>query len=130
MLAASYVADAQESGHVVGQVNIAELEFPLLCSQQDWEKDIVPASLKPAQDDIVWAEHLVFFFPLWLGDMPAKLNGFLEQVARPGFAFTREAGGSPWGTKALTGRTARPTASNHLSEILGYVGIAPLLGSA
>ena len=34
-----------------------------------------------------WAQHLVFFFPLWLGDMPALLKGFLEQVARPGFAF-------------------------------------------
>ncbi len=112
------------------QINIAEIDFPLLCSQQDWEKGVVPASLKSAQDDIAWAKHIVLFFPLWLGDMPAKLKGFLEQVARPGFAFTREEGGNPWGKKALTGRTARPTASNHLSEILGYVGIAPLLGSA
>ena len=31
--------------------------------------------------------YLVLFFPLWLGDMPALLKGFLEQVARPGFAF-------------------------------------------
>ena len=48
-LGASYVAGAEESGHVVRQINVAELEFPLLCSQKDWEKDIVPASLKPAR---------------------------------------------------------------------------------
>ena len=143
-LAASYGAGAEESGHVVRQINIAEIDFPLLCTQKDWEKGIVPASLKPAQDDIAWAEHIVFFFPLWLGDMPAKLKGFLEQVARPGFAFTREEGGSPWGKKALTGRSARVVVTMGMPalvyrwyfrahsvkslerNILGFVGIAPV----
>ena len=37
---------------------------------------------KPAQADIGWAQHIVLFFPLWLGDMPAVLKAFLEQVAR------------------------------------------------
>ena len=36
-----------------------------------------------------WAEHLVFLFPLWLGDMPAVLKGFLEQLMRPGFGRRR-----------------------------------------
>lgn len=143
-LAASYVAGAEESGHVVRQINIAAIDFQLLCSQKDWEKGIVPASLKPAQDDIAWAEHIVFFFPLWLGDMPAKLKGFLEQVARPGFAFTREEGGNPWGKKALTGRSARVVVTMGMPalvyrwyfrahsvkslerNILGFVGIAPI----
>ena len=48
-LAASYVAGAEESGHVVRQINIAAIDFQLLCSQKDWEKDIVPARLKPAR---------------------------------------------------------------------------------
>ena len=107
-------------------------------------KGLVPASLKPAQEDIAWAEHIVFFFPLWLGDMPAVLKGFLEQVARPGFAFTREEGGSPWGNKALTGRSARVVVTMGMPaivyrwyfrahsvkslerNILGFVGIAPV----
>ena len=83
-LASSYASGAEKAGHLVRHVNLAELDFPLLRSQQDREKGAVPASLKPSQDDIGWAEHIVFFFPLWLGDMPALLKGFLEQVARPG----------------------------------------------
>ena len=59
-----------------------------------------------AQTDIAWAQHIVLFFPLWLGDMPAMLKGFLEQVARPGFAFTQDAA-NPFGQKKLTGRSAR-----------------------
>ena len=143
-LASSYRAGAEEAGYLVRQINVAELDFPLLRSQHEWEKGVLPASLEPAQVDIAWAQHLVFFFPLWLGDMPALLKGFLEQVARPGFAFTREAGGSPWGKKALTGRSARVVVTMGMPalvyrwyfrahsikslerNVLGFVGIAPV----
>ena len=143
-LASSYANGAEKAGNLVRRVNLAELDFPLLRSQQDWEKGAVPASLKPAQDDIGWAEHIVFFFPLWLGDMPALLKGFLEQVARPGFAFTREEGGNPFGKKGLTGRSARVVVTMGMPalvyrwyfrahsvkslerNILGFVGIAPV----
>ena len=143
-LAASYATGAAAAGHAVRHVVLAELEFPLLRSQQDWEEGSVPASLKPAQDDIGWAEHLIFFFPLWLGDMPALLKGFLEQVARPGFAILRDKGGNPWGTKGLTGRSARVVVTMAMPSlvcrwyfrahsvkslernILGFVGIAPV----
>ena len=143
-LASSYASGAEKAGHLVRRVNLAELDFPLLRSQQEWEKGAVPASLKLAQDDIGWAEHIVFFFPLWLGDMPALLKGFLEQVARPGFAFTREEGGNPFGKKGLTGRSARVVVTMGMPalvyrwyfrahsvkslerNILGFVGIAPV----
>jgi putative NADPH-quinone reductase len=143
-LAASYAKGAEAAGHTVRQVNLATLDFPLLKSQHEWEEGSVPASLKPAQDDIAWAEHLVFFFPLWLGDMPALLKGFLEQVARPGFAILPDAGGNPWGKKGLTGRSARLVVTMAMPalvyrwyfrahsvkslerNVLGYVGIAPV----
>lgn len=143
-LADSYANGAADAGHSLRRITPAEINFPLLRSQKEWEKGLVPASLKPAQDDIAWAEHIVFFFPLWLGDMPAVLKGFLEQVARPGFAFTREEGGNPWGNKALTGRSARVVVTMGMPaivyrwyfrahsvkslerNILGFVGIAPV----
>ena len=143
-LASSYSTGAESAGHTVRHINIAKLDFPLLRSQQAWQKGSIPDSLKPAQEDIAWAEHIVFFFPLWLGDMPALLKGFLEQVARPGFAFTYEKGGSPWGKKALTGRSARVVVTMGMPalvyrwyfrahsvkslerNILGFVGIAPV----
>ncbi|UUZ68303.1 NAD(P)H-dependent oxidoreductase [Polaromonas sp. P2-4] len=91
-LAASYATGAHEASHMVRWLNVAELDFPLLRSQKAWEEGELPTGLQQVQDDIRWAEHIVLFFPLWLGDMPALLKGFLEQVARPGFAFEREAG--------------------------------------
>ena len=106
-----------------------------------WQR--CPPALKPAQDDIDWAQHLVVFFPLWLGDMPALLKGFLEQVARPGFAFHDDGNGG-FGKKGLSGRSARVVVTMGMPalvyryffrahsvkslerNVLGFVGIAPV----
>ena len=105
-LAQAYADGAHAAGREVRIVDVARLDFPLLRTQKEWTEGEVPASLRPAQDAIRWADHLVFFFPLWLGDMPALLKGFLEQVARRGFAF-EPVEGNPLGRKLLTGRSAR-----------------------
>ena len=75
--------------------------------------------------------------------MPALLKGFLEQVARPGFAFKSE-GANPFGQKALSGRSARVVVTMGMPallyrwyfrahsvkslerNILGFVGIGPI----
>ena len=142
-LADAYAQGAQVGGHEVRRVAVGQLDFPILRSQQAWEAGSLPPSLAQAQADIAWAQHLVLFFPLWLGDMPALLKAFLEQVARPGFAFHAE-GGNPYAKKGLTGRSARVVVTmgmpalvyrwfyrahsvkNLERNILGFVGIAPV----
>lgn len=139
----AYAEGAVDAGHQVRHVNVAALDFPLLRSQQEWEHGRIPECLKSAQSDIHWAEHIVFFFPLWLGDMPALLKGFLEQVARPDFAFLSD-GSNPFAQKGLTGRSARVVVTMGMPalvyrwyfrahslkslerNILGFVGIAPV----
>jgi putative NADPH-quinone reductase len=142
-LADAYAVGAAAAGHEVRRVAIATLDFPLLRTAQDWQHGTVPPTLQGAQDDIAWAQHVVIFFPLWLGDMPALLKGFLEQVARPGFAFGPE-GGNPFGRKGLKGRSARVVVTMGMPalvyrwyfrahslkslerNILGFVGFAPI----
>lgn len=141
-LADAYAEAAQRAGHAVRTVAIAELEFPLLRSKQEWEHGALPPALAPVQEAVAWAEHLVFFFPLWLGGMPALLKGFLEQVARPGFALSKTESGLP--KKLLGGRSARLVVTMGMPalvyrwvfrahsvkalerNILGFVGIAPV----
>jgi len=142
-LADRYVEGASSAGHSVRTVEIAGLDFPVLRSKHDWEAGSLPADLTEARDAIGWAEHLVFFFPLWLGDMPALLKAFLEQVARPGFAFALPSDGG-MGQKLLGGRSARVVVTMGMPalvyrwyfrahsvkslerNILGFVGIAPI----
>jgi putative NADPH-quinone reductase len=104
-LADSYTAGATAGGHEVRQITVAELEFPLLRTQEDFEKGVPPASIRTAQETLAWAEHWVIIYPLWLGDLPALLKGFFEQIGRPGFAFRYRAKGFP--EKLMTGRSAR-----------------------
>ena len=75
--------------------------------------------------------------------MPALLKGFLEQVARPGFAFHDDGNGG-FGKKGLSGRSARVVVTMGMPalvyryyfrahslrslerNVLGFVGIAPV----
>lgn len=74
--------------------------------------------------------------------MPALLKGFLEQIARPGFALSNSNGGVP--KKLLSGRSARLVVTMGMPatvyrwlfrahsikalerNILGFIGIAPI----
>lgn len=142
-LMAAYVQGAATAGHETRLIEVAKLDFPLLPSKQEWEQGETPPSIAAAQQTIAWAEHLVFCYPLWLGGMPAVLKGFLEQVARPGFAFSTPAAGKTW-HKLLTGKSARIVVTMGMPapvyrwyfgahslkslerNILGFVGIAPI----
>lgn len=104
-LAAAYAHGATHSGHQTRVITIAALDFPVLRSQQDWMHGTLPVPLENARDAIEWAQHLVIIYPLWLGDVPAYLKAFLEQVARPGIAFT-PGSGTPVAGK-LKGKSAR-----------------------
>ncbi|MES2758899.1 MAG: NAD(P)H-dependent oxidoreductase [Pseudomonadota bacterium] len=138
----AYAKGAAEGGHELRRIDIGTLDFPLLKSQDEWEHGALPPSLRQSQEDILWSQHMVFFFPLWLGDMPALLKGFLEQVERPGFAFAGDSGHPS--RKALKGRSARLVVTMGMPafvyrlffrahsvkslrrNVLGFVGIGPV----
>ena len=104
--AAAYCDGAAVAGHEVRRIDLAGFAFPMLQSQDAFESGPVPEELDIAVKDSVWAQHLVFIFPLWLGTMPALMKAFLEQVMRPGIAFDYARPGSPAKT-LLKGRSAR-----------------------
>jgi putative NADPH-quinone reductase len=142
-LARHYMLAAGAAGHEVRLIEIAKIDFPLLHSQREWETGYLPGDLSEAQEAIAWAQHLVIFFPLWLGTMPALLKAFLEQVLRPGFAFDRKTPEDPW-RASLSGKSARLVVTMGMPaplyrwyyfahglrgmerEILGFCGIGPI----
>jgi len=142
-LAAAYERGARSAGHQVRTIDVAQLEFPLLRSNRDWEEGPVPPSIAAAQQDLLWAQHVVLFFPLWVADMPALLKGFVEQLARPGFAFRRK-DDDPFGQNVLEGRSARVVVTMGMpafvykfvyhehalraleDDVLGFIGFKPV----
>lgn len=93
-LAKAYIKGAKSSGHTVKIIDIAQIEFPILRTQDDFDNGEPPNAIKEAQEAISSAQHLVIIYPLWLGSMPAYLKAFFEQTFRPGFAATKSAGGN------------------------------------
>lgn len=102
-LADAYADSAAEAGHQVARLDVATLGIPPLRSAVAWEEEAGDA-VQAAQQTIAAAEHVVLLYPLWLGDIPAALKAFFEQVMRPGFAFPRGAEGLDTGL--LKGRSA------------------------
>ena len=102
-LADAYSDGAGLSGHEVRRLELATMDIPFLRSRAEWTDGTPVPEIAAAQEAILWADHIVFFYPLWLGDVPALLKAFLEQVARPGFALSQGTMPKP----LLKGRSAR-----------------------
>lgn len=106
-LAEAYGRGAGGAGHEVRRIDLAEIDVPLLRSREEFEAGAVPQSLVEVREAVLWAEHVVFIFPLWLGTMPALLKAFLEQIMRPGTAFDYPTGNERFVKTLLNGRSAR-----------------------
>jgi putative NADPH-quinone reductase len=106
VLADKYASAASSAGHQVKQVIVADLALPILTSKKDFDNNEPNESVQAVQNDFRWADHVVVVYPIWLGDMPALLKGFFEQVFRPGFAFSEVTPGTDY-KKLMAGKSAR-----------------------
>ena len=105
-LAESYKMGAYKSSANVKLIHLIDLKFnPILTFGYRKISELEP-DLVQIQEDILWANHLVFVYPNWWSTFPALLKGFIDRVFVPGFAFKyRE--NSPFWDKLLKGKTAR-----------------------
>ncbi len=142
-LTRAYIRGAEDKGATVKEVWIGKLNFnPNLQygyqKRMDWEPDLVDAWEK-----IQWADHLVWFHPVWWGGFPAIMKGFIDRLFLPGMAF-KYRDNSVWWDKLLTGKTAhiittldqpgwyyrmfygRPSVNQLKKTILEFCGIKPV----
>jgi len=87
-LAAAYATGARLAGHTVKRIDVGAIDFPLIGSAEAFTDGEPPKVIQDAQAALLWANHVVIIHPLWLGGMPARLKGFLEQVLRYGYALS------------------------------------------
>lgn len=142
-LAQAYVQGATEAGHEVRFVDVAALNFdPILHHGYRRIQELEP-DLLAVQQSILWAQHLVFVYPIWWGAMPALLKGLIDRIFLPGFAFKYRENSVFW-DRLLTGRSAHllttmdtppwyfrwvnrmPGHNQMRRTILGFCGIKPM----
>ena len=105
-LADAYVQGATEAGATVKTLRLGDLDFDPILHKGYSEIQPLEPDLLMAQEQIAWAEHLVFVYPTWWATMPALLKGFIDRTFLPGFAFKYRPGGVLH-DKFLTGKSAR-----------------------
>jgi NAD(P)H dehydrogenase (quinone) len=104
-IATCYFEAAAQAGREVRIVQLGALNFDPVLHEGYNQIQTLEQDLLDAQADIMWAEHLVFVFPLWWGGVPALLKGFIDRTFLPGFAFKYRQG-KVFPDKLLKGRTA------------------------
>jgi NAD(P)H dehydrogenase (quinone) len=105
-LTASYKKGAEAAGAEVFVLNIKDLVFnPNLQFCYRKRTELEP-DLLMAQEKIKWAHHIVMVYPVWWGQVPGLMKGFLDRTFLPGFAFQKREN-SVWWDKLLVGKTGR-----------------------
>ncbi len=83
-----YLENSQIAGHdckVLDLYIMRQSYLDYTSVSHDDEKVIISL-----QDDIVWADELVFFFPVWWWTFPAILKNYFDTVFSAWFAFNYE----------------------------------------
>ncbi|MGM0581674.1 MAG: NAD(P)H-dependent oxidoreductase [Bacteroidota bacterium] len=105
-LSEAYKKGAEKSGAELREIKIRELDFnPNLQFGYRKRTELEPDLLE-AQENLKWADHIVWVYPVWWGSVPAIMKGFLDRVLLPGFAFKKKED-SLWWDKYLKGKTSR-----------------------
>ena len=104
-LATAYVNAAEEGGDNVKFFKLGEIEFDPTLHHGYNKRQELESGLKEIQEAIIWANHLVFVYPIWWGSMPSLLKGFFDRVFLPGYAFKYRENSQFW-DKLLAGRSA------------------------
>jgi NAD(P)H dehydrogenase (quinone) len=82
-LGRAYQKGAEAAGHEVTFVALSALAFdPILHNGYRAVQPLEP-ELATAYAALAACDHLVIVFPLWCGDMPALLKGFIERILQP-----------------------------------------------
>ncbi|MFL5345782.1 MAG: NAD(P)H-dependent oxidoreductase [Hyalangium sp.] len=106
----AFASGAESAGANVQRLRLSELSFDPILKKSKALQQPLEADLLKAQEQIRWAEHLVFVYPVWWGNCPALMQGFFDRALVQGFGFRYTDEQLFW-DKLLTGRTAEVIAT-------------------
>lgn len=105
-LGQAYLRGAESGGHQGKLFVLADMEFDAILREGYRRLQVLEPDLAAAREAFLACDHVVFVFPLWLGDMPAIMKGFLERLVQPDLLAIQKSGGkASW--KVFKGKSAR-----------------------
>ena len=105
-LGEAYRRGAESAGHEAKLLTLAKMNFDPVLREGYRRAQPLEPDLLVARQALLASEHWVLVFPLWCGDMPAILKGFIERVLQPDLLAIQASGGkASW--KIFKGKSAR-----------------------
>ena len=105
-LGKAYLRGAQSGGHEAKLFVLAQMKFDAILREGYRREQVLEPDLVAARQALQACDHVVFVFPLWCGDMPAIMKGFIERVLQGDLlAIQRSGGKASW--KIFKGKSAR-----------------------
>jgi putative NADPH-quinone reductase len=102
----AYLRGAESGGHEAKLIVLSGLNFDPILHEGYRHAQALEPDLAAARAAFIASDHVVFVFPLWLGDMPALMKGFLERLVQPDLlAIQASHGNASW--KFFKGKSAR-----------------------
>lgn len=98
-IANTYINAAQNVNKEVRFINVYNLEIGYYSFDNE-----LTSELKEFQDNILWADELVFIYPVWWTSIPAKLKSIIESTFVKGVVAQFSSQGFP--IPLLKGKTA------------------------
>ena len=83
-------AGLKQSGHEVRVKNLYQEKFNPVLDSEDLSQlhdDNIPKRIAAEQEQLLWADGLIFIYPLWWFTPPAMLKGWFDVVLSNGVAF-------------------------------------------
>ncbi|WP_375549842.1 NAD(P)H-dependent oxidoreductase [Oceanicaulis alexandrii] len=103
-LAQAYATGAEKGGASVRIQAVSEMQYEAFSEGYEGKPIPLEPDLKAWQDNLLWADHVVFVTPYWWGNIPGQAKAVLDRALLPGFAFKYHEKGMGW-DKLLAGRT-------------------------
>ncbi len=142
-LAEAYARGAEAAGAQIRHQQLSTMVFDPDLEEGYHARKALEPCLNTWRDNIQWATHLCWAYPVWWGGMPAKTKGVIDRAFLPGFAM-RYHENDPWWDRLLAGRSAdllltsdapvwfdhmtygRPAKNQAGNAILKFAGIKPV----
>jgi len=83
-------AGLKQAGHTIKVKDLYKENFDPILSASDLaqlQKGIIPPKIAKEQEQLLWADSLIFIYPLWWFGRPAMLKGWFDIVMTNGLAF-------------------------------------------
>jgi len=126
----AFTSGVTEAGHSYEVGDLYEMAFPSEMDEAQYLRETsgnpdlpVPPDVAREQARIDSAGALVFIYPVWWSDCPAKLKGWFDRVLTCGYAYLYDAAGTR-GTRMHVEKALVICSAGHTAEHLEETGIA------